>query len=299
MSVNGEGDDADDLDKSRYPIEIIYALGESEIKEDDLEEICHWGLWNIRLVHSVEEAIEEQRRDPSDLMILLEMDVRDVRKVAETFPTLPLSVAQPGGWEGFPAGYPRQVVVAQWAAPRPGEFQAAVEEALSPDSLARIYEPDHELIYEVKADLHVVSAISDEFLARLARFPEERFRLDPRVFEETVAELLNRMGYSVRLTPRTGDHGRDVIAAYQTPAARILMLVECKRYAAHRPVGVEPISRLWSRLFDDHANLGMVVTTSDFSPSAAKFARSRGYQVTLKEGADFISWVKSGSLDQG
>jgi HJR/Mrr/RecB family endonuclease len=138
-----------------------------------------------------------------------------------------------------------------------------------------------------------VSNVSDELLRRLAEYPEDRFSINPRIFEETVAELLSRMGYDVVLTPRSGDKGRDVIAALATPTAPVLMLVECKRYARDRKVGPEPISRVWSRLFDDKANMAMVVTTSSFTPVAKEFANARGYQLSLQDGDKYIRWIKS------
>jgi hypothetical protein len=140
--------------------------------------------------------------------------------------------------------------------------------------------------------IQVCSAISDEFLKKLAKFPEQRFQIDPRMFEETVAELLNRMGYQVILTPRSGDHGRDVIASIGTNVAPLLILVECKRYSPALFVGPEPIARLWLRMSVDNANLGVVITTSGFKPVARKVALLKGYQLSLKDGLDFIAWVR-------
>lgn len=281
----GEGLWGDIESGAREPVDIIYVRGESV----DLEEIEEFGAetgwWTLRVVPTVKAAIAEHRRAACELMILLGIGSRGASTVATEFPELPLSVAKLGGWDGFPSGFPPQVVVAQWAAPRPGEFADAVEEALEGVAARLVYAAAH-------PGVEVTSAISADLFARLAKYPEERFSLDPRVFEETVAELLARMGYDVKLTPRSGDKGRDVIAAYQTPAAPILMLVECKRYARHRPVGVEPVTRVWSRLFDDHANMGMVVTTSHFAPVATEVAESRGYQLSLKDGEQYIAWLR-------
>ena len=138
----------------------------------------------------------------------------------------------------------------------------------------------------------VFSAVSEELLNRLAKYPEERFLLDARLFEETIAEILSRMGYDVRLTPRRGDIGHTSSRCYAPPWLQ-LMLVECKRYGKKRLVGPEPVARLWYRLFDDHANMAMVVTTSGFQPVARKMASDRGYQIALKEGTDFIEWILS------
>jgi len=290
MSDDDEGTFWDDiLDGERPAIEIVY-LALDEVELDEIEE---WGemtgMWSIRLVDSVPDAIQAHKEEPANLMILLGASVSDAQRIANECPELPLSIAKNGGWDGFPEGWPDQVVVAQWAAPRPGEFQDGVESALAKVRTSILYE-------EPSPSIEIYSAISEEFLARLGKFPEDRFYLNPQVFEETVAELLSRMGYDVKLTPRTGDEGRDVIAAIGTPAAKLLLLVECKKYAPHRKVGIEPVTRLWSRLFDDHANMAMVVTTSGFAPVAERFAVSRGYQVSLKDGNDFIGWVRSAGL---
>lgn len=176
--------------------------------------------------------------------------------------------------------------MAQWAAPREGEFGDSLETALS--------KPATDLIYAANnPDIRVFSAVSDELFARIAERPQDRFLVSPRLFEETVAEVLVRMGYRVEITPYSGDKGRDIIANIATPAAPLLMLVECKRYGPNRPVGVEPITRLWTRLFDDKANLALAVTTSTFAPVAQEFAKTRGYQINLADGQKFIDWVRS------
>ncbi len=107
-----------------------------------------------------------------------------------------------------------------------------------------------------------------------------------------VAELLNRMGWEVRLTPYSGDDGRDIIAVSNLEPVPLLMLVECKCYAEHRPVSPDPITRLWYRLNVEKANLAMVVTTSHFQDVAKRVAQELSYQVALTEGTDFINWVR-------
>lgn len=150
------------------------------------------------------------------------------------------------------------------------------------------------LLPESQETIHVCQAVSEELLMRLAEYPDQRFLLRPRLFEQTVAELLRRMGHEVTLTPYSGDQGRDVIALIKIPAvAPLLLLVECKRYAPHRLVGPEPIARLWCRLFEDKANLGMIVTTSSFQPVARHEASLKGHQICLKDGFAFIDWIQT------
>jgi hypothetical protein len=51
-------------------------------------------------------------------------------------------------------------------------------------------------------DLEVILATDPRLIAYLVSHPEELYRLSPRGFEELIAELLNKMGYKVRLGAR-------------------------------------------------------------------------------------------------
>ena len=104
--------------------------------------------------------------------------------------------------------------------------------------------------------------------------------------------MLARDGWEPHLTPRTGDQGRDIIATRRVEPVSLLLLVECKRYSKHRPVAAEPVTRILYRLNVDRANMGMVVTTSRFWPSAQQVATERSYQMSLKDGEDYIAWIR-------
>lgn len=274
----------------REPVEVIYIA----MEDIDLSEIVDWGImtewWGIRIVSTAQEALLEHSKYPCDVMIMLGGEIGDAELISSNYPQLPISIAHHGGFDRFPEGWPAQVVVAQWAAPRPTEFGDALETALGEDNIEIIYQANR---LSKASDLSLIAEVNGEFLKRLSEFPEDRFIMNPRLFEETVAELLFRMGYEVNLTPKVGDKGRDIIAKIDMPTSPILMLVECKRYAPHRLVGPEPITRLWFRMFDDHANMAMVVTTSGFQPITHSTARDRGYQISLKDGEDFIEWIRS------
>ena len=172
------------------------------------------------------------------------------------------------------------------AAGRPGELMTGLEGALC--KAAR------ELIYQANQSSKIdIVEFTDAFYRQLLRQPNDRFLIHPREFEAVVSDIFQRMGHKTYLTPRSGDKGRDIIAHIETKIAPYLMLVECKRYARHRLVGPDPIARIWARLFEDKANLAMVITTSGFQPVAKREAMIKGYQVSLKDGEDFISWIKS------
>lgn len=283
------------LEGERDPIHIIYvALDKDEnVDLSDLEEFGLTAmLWTISEVTSCEEALDLNSKDPADVFVILNGSIKEAKQISKACPQMPIVLARSGGFADFDFDkFPPQVLVACWAAPRPGEFMDSIGDALGKVATEIIYEA-------TRPQLIVPVGFSEELMKRLAAFPQERFRLNPRVFEETVAELLRRMGYETILTPRSGDHGRDVIASLKTPTAQMLMLVECKRFAANRLVGPEPIARIWIRLFDDKANMAMVVTTSDFQPVAKREATSKGYQLSLKHGEEFMEWVRQFGVKQ-
>jgi hypothetical protein len=78
-------------------------------------------------------------------------------------------------------------------------------------------------------------------LSLLDKSPDLLFQLPSRRFEELVAEILEKQGYEVDLTPASGDGGFDMYAAKKDGLGKFLYLVECKRYTPPNKVGVEII----------------------------------------------------------
>ena len=83
-----------------------------------------------------------------------------------------------------------------------------------------------------------VSSTNEEILRLLKNEPDLVWKLPPRKFEEIVAEILDRQGYQIELTPASGDGGFDIYAARKDGLGRFLYLVECKRYVPPNKVGV-------------------------------------------------------------
>jgi hypothetical protein len=126
--------------------------------------------------------------------------------------------------------------------------------------------------------------INDELIAYLAKHPEKMRELQPRKFEELVAELFRSKGYDVRLTPRTRDGGFDVHAVQRSGIGTVLIIIECKRYAADNTVGVEIVRGLYGVVEQQRATKGIIATTSYFSGDAVKFHNDLQYRLGL---ADF------------
>lgn len=136
-----------------------------------------------------------------------------------------------------------------------------------------------------------VRVITDTFVRQVADDPRLLFEMPPRRFEEFVAELLERHGYTVTLTPQTRDGGKDMYAARRDDVGSFLYVVECKRYAPDRPVGVGIVRALHGVAQHERVNAAMVMTTSYFTAPAREFASDLRYQVSLKDYLDLRHWL--------
>src|SRR5687768_8118115 len=110
-----------------------------------------------------------------------------------------------------------------------------------------------------------VPAVDDRLLELASRNPALLYEVSPRKFEEFVARLMERDGYSVELTPATGDGGKDIYVRTRNEFGSFLYLVECKRYAPDHSVGVEIVRSLYGTLQIERATAGILVTTSAFT----------------------------------
>ncbi len=116
--------------------------------------------------------------------------------------------------------------------------------------------------------------ISPEINAKLVdyfrRYPERLYELPSRQFEELIAELFDGFGFAVELTKRTRDGGSDVIAISSKPI-QAKLLIECKRYARKRTVGVGIVRALHGATMAAGANKGILATTGRISAPAREF----------------------------
>jgi restriction system protein len=70
-----------------------------------------------------------------------------------------------------------------------------------------------------------------------------------------------------------------------------LYIVECKRHAPDRPVGVAVVRALHGVAQHERVNAAMVMTTSYFSEPAREFAEKLSYQISLKDYFDLRHWL--------
>ena len=143
---------------------------------------------------------------------------------------------------------------------------------------------------ELQIDL---SEINEELIRYLAQHPEYMRYLNPRKFEELIAELFKDKGYEVTLTPKTKDGGKDIIALYKSSFGHQLYIIECKRYKETNKVGVEVVRSLYGVKTAENYNQAIVATTSTFTKDAIDFVKPLKFQLDLKDFSDIQEWIKN------
>lgn len=116
--------------------------------------------------------------------------------------------------------------------------------------------------------------------------------LDPRQFEELIAELLQRDGWDVLLTPKTKDGGVDVIAERRDPLiGRIRSVWEAKRYGEGRKVRLATVRELSASVVDHSATKGVIVTTGNLTGPALSYVEQQSYRLSVKEYGNVLDWL--------
>lgn len=137
-----------------------------------------------------------------------------------------------------------------------------------------------------------VSSANEELLRLLKRELDLAWKLPPKRFEEIVAEILDKQGYLVDLTPASGDGGLDIYAARQDGLGKFLYLVECKRYVPPNKVGVEVVRSLYGVIQTQKATAGAIVSTSFFTAGAQEFQRRVQHQMHLHDYLVLQKWIE-------
>lgn len=123
-----------------------------------------------------------------------------------------------------------------------------------------------------------------------------RFKVNPKMFEETVASIFEGLGYRVRVTSYTKDNGIDVILDGPDDC---LMGVQVKRYK--NSIKVESIRALTGALLLGGYTKGIFVTTSEFQAGCAdtaSLARLKGYPIELFDAKRLYDALKLSQINR-
>lgn len=127
----------------------------------------------------------------------------------------------------------------------------------------------------------------------LAMHPEFLHRLEPRRFEELVAEFYRSHGWDVELTAQTRDGGYDIIAVMDSSPARMKVLIEAKRFSPERPVGVSIVRKLYG-IRATQATSQLVLATSSYvsRPAKKEFERVVPWELDFLERDAILDWCR-------
>lgn len=115
--------------------------------------------------------------------------------------------------------------------------------------------------------------------------------MSPREFEFFVADIFEKLGYSVKTTQATRDGGHDIIATKAFPIP-FTLIVECKHWSENHKVDVSVIRSVYGVQTAEQANKSVIVTSSKFTKDARKFAEKRKDLMSLWDIDDLIKFLQ-------
>jgi len=127
------------------------------------------------------------------------------------------------------------------------------------------------------------------------------FQIPDRQWEEMIAAAFDKAGYDeVTLTPRSGDHGRDVIAI-KKGIGSIRIIDSVKAYRPGHLVRYDDVRALAGVLLgDQQSSKGIVTTTSSFAPGIVNDPFLKPlipYRLELMDGTALQRWLEDLALE--
>lgn len=98
------------------------------------------------------------------------------------------------------------------------------------------------------------------------------------IFESQCLKLLEKMGFICETTKTTGDGGIDIRAHSSQPFTSGLYIIQCKNWES-RPVGAPVVRDLYGIVHSERANKGILITTSQFTADALKWAQGKNLEL--------------------
>jgi HJR/Mrr/RecB family endonuclease len=142
------------------------------------------------------------------------------------------------------------------------------------------------------------SKVNSGLIDHLARHPDDIHRINWGTFEELVERLLKELDYEVFRTPLTRDGGVDLWAVSRSDLGEVLYAIDAKKYSPKRLVGPEPVRAIHGVANMTGSSVGMIVTTSHFSPDAIALANQFRYKLSLQDFDRVSLWIKKVSGEE-
>lgn len=145
------------------------------------------------------------------------------------------------------------------------------------------------LVQQDIADVH------EELYSYFAKRPDDLFRLTWRGFEILLFRIFQNQGFTCELGPGSNDEGIDVRVLQRDPLGDILTLVQAKKYSPKNKINMSAVAALHGVADVENAQKSIFVTTSDYLPSARKFAGRTRIPMTLATSNDVREWCQNAS----
>jgi Restriction endonuclease/TIR domain len=139
--------------------------------------------------------------------------------------------------------------------------------------------------------IEVTNEIYSALIAQFATNPESLRTIDPRRFEEIIAELFRGFGYAVELTAKTRDGGRDVVAIKSEAEVATRYLIECKRPSPGKVIGIRPVRELFGVKTHERATKAILATTAFFSRDALLFFENHKWELEPRDYEGIRLWI--------
>lgn len=137
--------------------------------------------------------------------------------------------------------------------------------------------------------------VYEELYSHFAHRPEDLNKLHWREFETLLFRIFQNQGFQTELGPGSGDGGVDVRFLQRDPLGDVLTLVQAKRYAPDRRIGLEAVAALHGVAAVEGAERSVFVTTSQYQPAAKKFAARTSGSLELRTSRDVANWCADAS----
>ena len=138
-------------------------------------------------------------------------------------------------------------------------------------------------------------ALNAEMYQYFGKNSDQLTRLTWREFEILVAELLQAQGFQAELGPGSGDGGVDVRLVQRDPIGDMLTLVQVKKYREDRRIELQAVQALYGAEVAYGAQGSMFITTSDYQPTAMRFAGRENVRMDLYVSDDVRNWCNDAS----
>lgn len=131
--------------------------------------------------------------------------------------------------------------------------------------------------------------LDQRFIDYLSVNSEKLGSIHWRKFEELTAECFSKFGYSVELGPGSNDDGVDVRVWNDDHRGAPKYIIQCKRMKSK--IDKVTIKGLYADVLHEESELGVLVTSSEFSVGARKTISARSYPIEEVNGGKIKTWL--------